>query len=63
MTTLSNGEKFNSPKPLKKNIKKLAKFQRKLFQKTLGSKRQEKTKLRVAKLYTIIDIRTDFLHI
>ncbi|MDJ0514870.1 MAG: hypothetical protein QNJ74_00970 [Trichodesmium sp. MO_231.B1] len=40
MKTLNNGEKFNSPKPLKKNLKKLAKFQRKLSQKTLGSKRQ-----------------------
>ncbi len=27
--TLSNGEKINAPKPLKNNLKKLAKFQRK----------------------------------
>ncbi len=27
--TLSNGKKFEAPKPLKQNLKKLAKFQRK----------------------------------
>nr|WP_307786219.1 transposase [Okeania sp. KiyG1] len=31
--TLSNGEKILAPKPLKKNLKKLAKFQRKLAKK------------------------------
>ncbi len=61
--TLSNGEKINAPKPLKKNLKKLAKFQRRLAKKIPGSKRREKAKLRVAKLHARIkDIRTDFLH-
>ncbi|NEO54897.1 MAG: IS200/IS605 family element transposase accessory protein TnpB [Okeania sp. SIO3B5] len=68
--TLSNGEKIFSPKPLKKNLKKLAKFQRKLSRKQKGSKRREKARLRVAKLHARIkDIsfgmlrkRTDFLH-
>ncbi len=61
--TLSNGEKINVPKPLKKNLKKLGKFKRKLSQKTRGSKRTEKARLRVAKLHARVkDIRTDFLH-
>ncbi len=61
--TLNNGQKFEAPKPLKKNLKKLAKFQRQLAQKIPGSKRREKAKLRVAKLHAkITDIRTDFLH-
>lgn len=61
--TLSNGDKFDAPKPLKKNLKKLAKFQRKLSRKEIGSKRRGKARLRVAKLHARIkDIRTDFLH-
>nr|WP_293093323.1 transposase [Okeania sp. SIO2F4] len=61
--TLSNGDKINAPKPLKKNLKKLAKFQRRLAKKIPGSKRREKAKLRVAKLHARIkDIRKDFLH-
>ena len=61
--TLSNGEKFEAPKPLKKNLNKLGKFQRKFAKTELGSKRREKARVRVAKLHTKIkDIRTDFLH-
>ncbi len=61
--TLSNGEKINDPKPLKQNLKKLAKFQRKFNRTEKGSKRREKARLRVAKLHAKIkDIRTDFLH-
>ncbi|WP_293151761.1 RNA-guided endonuclease TnpB family protein [Okeania sp. SIO2C9] len=61
--TLSNGEKFEAPKPLKNNLKKLAKFQRKFAQTEVGSKRREKRRLKIAKLHAKIqDIRTDFLH-
>ncbi|MGB3511185.1 MAG: RNA-guided endonuclease TnpB family protein [Microcoleaceae cyanobacterium] len=61
--TLSNGDKFEAPRPLKKNLKKLAKFQRKLSRKQIGSKRRNQARLRVAKLHARIkDIRTDFLH-
>ncbi len=61
--TLSNGEKFEAPKPLKQNLKKLAKFQRKFAHTEPGSKRREKARIRVAKLHAKIkDIRTDFLH-
>lgn len=61
--TLSNGEKFESPKPNAKNLKKLAKFQRKFAKTQPGSKRRERRRLKIAKLHTKIkDIRTDFLH-
>ncbi len=61
--TLSNGDKILAPKPLKKNLKKLAKFQRKFNRTEKGSKRREKARLRVAKLHAKVkDIRTDFLH-
>ena len=61
--TLSNGEKIEAPKPLKKNLKKLAKIQGKLDKKTSGSKRRNKARLRVAKLHgKIKDIRTGFLY-
>ena len=61
--TLSNGEKILAPKPLKQNLKKLAKFQRKFARTEPGSKRRERRRLRVAKLHTKVkDIRTDFLH-
>ncbi|WP_202221676.1 RNA-guided endonuclease TnpB family protein [Okeania sp. KiyG1] len=61
--TLSNGEKINAPKPLKNNLKKLAKFQRKFVKTEKGSKRREKRRLRITKLHgKIKDIRTDFLH-
>nr|WP_293096502.1 transposase [Okeania sp. SIO2F4] len=35
---LSNGEKFEAPKPLKQNLKKLAKFQGKFVRTKPGSK-------------------------
>ncbi len=40
--TLSNGEKLLAPKPLKQNLKKLAKFQRKFARTEKGSKRRER---------------------
>ena len=63
-------EKFEAPKPLKQNLNKLAKFQRKFAKTEKGSKRRERHRLRVAKLSfgmlrkhaKIRDIRTDFLH-
>jgi putative transposase len=61
--TLSNGEKVDAPKPLKANLKKLARLQRKLARCEKGSNRREMAKKRVAKLHQRIkDIRTDFLH-
>ena len=43
LATLSNGEKFEAPKPLKNNLKKLGKFQRKFAKTELGSKPIRKT--------------------
>jgi len=61
--TLSNGEKIDSPKPLKKYLRKLKKAQQKLSRKQKGSKRREKARLKVAKIHAkITDTRTDFLH-
>ncbi|MDE5081517.1 MAG: transposase [Trichodesmium sp. St18_bin1] len=52
-----------NPEPLKHNLNKLAKFQRKFAKTELGSKRRVKHRLKVAKLHgKIKDIRTDFLH-
>ena len=60
---MSNGNKIFAPKPLKQNLKKLGKFQRKFAKTEKGSNRREKARLRVAKLHAKIkDIRTDFLH-
>ncbi|GGA37905.1 hypothetical protein CYANOKiyG1_55960 [Okeania sp. KiyG1] len=61
--TLSNGQKIDAPKPLKKRIKKYRKLSKSLSNKTQGSKRYEKARLRVAKFNAKLkDTRTDFLH-
>ena len=61
--TLSNGEKIDSPKPLKKYLRKLKKAQQKLSRRQKGSKRREKARLKVAKIHAkITDTRADFLH-
>ncbi len=68
--TLSNGEKFDAPKPLKKRIEKYRKLSKSLSKKTKGSKRYEKARLKIAKFsYGMLrkhaklkDTRTDFLH-
>ncbi|MGD1698996.1 RNA-guided endonuclease InsQ/TnpB family protein [Dapis sp. BLCC M229] len=61
--TLSNGQKFDAPKPLKKRTKKYRKLSKSLSNKSRGSKRYEKARLKVAKFHTKLkDTRTDFLH-
>ncbi len=61
--TLSTGEKVKAPKPLKKNLRKLHKAQRKLARKKKGSKRRELARRKVARIHAkISDIRNDFLH-
>lgn len=60
--TLSNGEKVKSPKPLKKQLKRLRRLQRNLSRKQKGSQRREVARKKLAKLYAkISDIRNDFL--
>lgn len=61
--TLSTGEKVAAPKPLKANLQKLARLQKKLSRCQKGSNRREVARQKVAKLQgRIADIRTDFLH-
>jgi putative transposase len=61
--TLSTGEKIKAPKPLKNNLRKLHKAQRKLARKKKGSKRRELARRKVARIHAkISDIRKDFLH-
>uniref|UniRef100_UPI00341AAA79 RNA-guided endonuclease InsQ/TnpB family protein n=1 Tax=Okeania sp. SIO2F4 TaxID=2607790 RepID=UPI00341AAA79 len=49
--TLSNGQKIDAPKPLKKRIKKYRKLSKLLSKKTQGTNRYEKARLRVAKFH------------
>jgi putative transposase len=61
--TLSTGEKIKSPKPLKRQLKRLRRLQKNLSRKQKGSKRREVARLKVAQLHAkIADTRTDFLH-
>jgi len=61
--TLSSGEKIKAPKPLKENLIKLKRLQKKLSKKEKGSKRRERARKAVARLHAKIkDIRADFLH-
>lgn len=61
--TLSTGEKVEHPRPLFSALAKLAKAQKKLSRKTLGSKRRRAQKLRVARLHAEVAARRrDFLH-
>lgn len=60
---LSNGEKIQSPKPLKQKLKKLKRLNKSLSRKKLGSKNRQKAKIKLSKLhYKISCIRKDFLH-
>jgi putative transposase len=61
--TLSNGEKIDNPKFLEKSSKKLACHQRRLSKKVKGSKRYNKQRIKVAKIYRDIHNKTqNFLH-
>lgn len=61
--TDSNGVTIDSPKPLCRLAKKLAKEQRKLSRKPLKSNNREKQRVKVARVYEkITNIRNDFLH-
>ena len=61
--TLSNGQKIDAPKLLKKRIKKYRKLSKLLSKKTRGTNRYEKARLRIAKFHAKLkDTRADFLH-
>ena len=59
----SDGIKYSNPKWLRKSLNKLAKEQRKLSRKKVGSKNRNKQRIKVAKLHEkIANQRKDFLH-
>jgi putative transposase len=63
LATLSNGETFEGPKPLKNKLKKLRRRSRQLSRKKQGSKNRQKARLKLARLHhRIRNIRQDALH-
>ncbi len=63
LATTSDGEVFNGPKALNKNLRKLKRLQRRLSRKQRGSNNREKAKRKLARLHArIANIRKDALH-
>lgn len=63
LATLSNGDKYQAPKPLKNNLKKLKQLQKNLSRKQKGSKNRVKARNKLAKLHLrISNIRNDCLN-
>lgn len=61
--TLSNGESYSHPKAMNKSLKKLAKLQKQLSRKQIGSSNRNKARIKVARLHEkISNQRNDFLH-
>jgi putative transposase len=61
--TLSDGRQINSPKPLSKVAKKLARQQRLVAKKKRGSKNRARANQKVAVLHQkVANVRKDFLH-
>jgi putative transposase len=59
----SNGKKVENPQFLKENLKKLAKLQRQLKNKKIGSSNYKKLQQKISKLHLhIAHTRKDFLH-
>ena len=63
LATLSDGHRFEAPKPLKNMLGKLRQLQKRLSRAKSGSKNRAKLAVRVARLHRrIADIRKDALH-
>ena len=63
LATLSNGEMFEGPKPLRRELKKLQRLSRRLSRKRKGSKNRDKARTKLARLHLRIrNIRQDALH-
>jgi putative transposase len=61
--TLSKGQVFDAPKPLKQAKTKLARLQRKASKQVKGSNNQRKTYNKIGRIHArISEIRKDFLH-
>src|SRR5581483_1753808 len=63
LAVISDGTRFENPKPLKKAQGKLRRLQRELSRRKKGGKNREKTRKKIAKAYQrIANIRRDTLH-
>ena len=63
LATLSNGETFEGPKPLRKTLRTLRRLSRNLSRKQKGSNNRHKVRMKLARLhYRIRCIRQDSLH-
>lgn len=63
MVALSNGTSIEAPKPLKNNLRRLGRYQRKLKKKIYRSQSYEKQRIKVAKIHMkIANLRKDCLH-
>ncbi|HET8909438.1 MAG TPA: RNA-guided endonuclease TnpB family protein [Ktedonobacterales bacterium] len=63
VVVLDSGEKIGNPRFFAQDEKRLAKAQRRLAKKKLGSKNRDKARRKVARIHAhIADRRTDFLH-
>ncbi|MEN8220773.1 MAG: RNA-guided endonuclease TnpB family protein [Pseudomonadota bacterium] len=63
LATLSNGEAFEAPKPLKKFLKKLKRMQRSFSRRVKGSNNRQKIRQKIAKVHARIkNLRHDSLH-
>jgi putative transposase len=59
----SKGNNVVSPKPLRENLKKLARAQRRLSRRKVGSNNREKAKRQVTRIHARVkNIRSDFTH-
>jgi len=63
LATLSDGTKFNSPKPIKNSLSKLRRLDKNLSRKKKGSSNRAKAQMKLARLHAkIANIRKDCLH-
>ncbi len=63
LATLDDGRKFQNPKSLVVNLKKLRMLQKSLHRKMTGSENRKKARVRLSRLYAgIANIRKDVLH-
>lgn len=63
LATVSDGTKYDNPKPLNNNLKKLKKLQQSVSRKVIGSNNRKKAVKKVARLHLrISNIRKDTLH-
>jgi putative transposase len=63
LATLSNGESFDNPRPLKRSLQRLARLQRLFARTQKGSRNRERLKCKIGRLHKEVrDIRNDLLH-